>query len=312
MPNLAPAVAGPQFLPAAITMPLSGGDQGTVETIAQMCRLVDEGSRDPEINRAAIAIVQGSRVPQFAFEAERQAIYRWVRRNIRFFRDIDGKETLRSARETMAVRGGDCDDFTILICALLKTIGQRVRIVTISSNPRAPETFSHVFPEVRNERGRWIPVDAARKAPRYGRGPNHYYRRREWDVEDGSFADVAGLGMMGCSSCPAGFRAPQMGTYRPRYRRLAHLGDDGGGVDWSEVTAAIPAITTGTANIITAERANPLNLVPYTGASQSGQLTPAAAAAIYAQTGVNPLSQISPTMLLLLGGVLLLAMAGRR
>ena len=268
MPNLAPAVPASHFSPAAITMPLSGGDQGTIETIAQMCRLVDEGSRDPEINRAALGIVQAARVPQFQFEAERQAIYRWVRRNIRFFRDIDGKETLRAARETMAVRGGDCDDFTILICALLKTIGQRVRIVTISSNHRAPETFSHVFPEVRNERGRWIPVDAARKAPRYGRGPNHWYRRREWDIEDGTYSDVAGLGMMGCTSCPSGFRAPQMGTYRPRYRGLRGMGDDG--VDWSAVTAAIPSITTGTANIITAERANPLNLVPNTGADTPG------------------------------------------
>jgi hypothetical protein len=307
--NLA-ALPASQY-PAAITMPLSGGDQGTVETIAQMCRLVDEGSRDPDINRAALAIVQGSRVPQFAFEAERQAIYRWVRQNIRFFRDIDGKETLRAARETLAVRGGDCDDYTILICALLKTIGQRVRIVTISSNGRAPEIFSHVFPEVRDERGRWIPVDAARKRPKYGRGPNHYYRRREWDIEDGTYHDVAGLGMMGCSSCPSGFRAPQMGAYRPRYRGLRGLGDDG--VDWSAITAAIPSITTGTANIITAERANPLNLVPNTGALTSGQLTPAAAAAIYAQTGVNPLSSISPTTLLLLGGGLLLLMTmGRR
>ena len=311
-----------QPLPSVTTLPLSEGDAGTVETLQHMCRLIDEGAKDPEINRTAIAIVHAAGVKQFDFEGERRAIYAWIRKNIRFFRDIDGKETLRSSRETLATRGGDCDDYTILTCALLKTIGQRVRIVTISSHGQAPEVFSHVFPEVRNERGRWIPMDNARRQAAYGLGPNHWYRRREWDTEDGSYADIAGLGFYQANTFPLpttgrgrfllqpgaqGYpsAAGGLGAYPRRGVRRRNL--RGLGFDWSTLVSAIPAITSGTANIISAERASPINLMPNVGTG-TGTLTPAAEAQLaLEQQSMNPLSAISPTTLLLIGGGLLVA-----
>jgi hypothetical protein len=273
-------------------------------------------------------------------------LFQWFRKNIRFVRDADGVELLRAPRETLTIGMGDCDDQTMLICALLKTIGQRVRIVTVATHPQAPEQFSHVFAEVRDERGRWIPLDTARKAPRYGLGPNHWYRRWHWDPDTAEYCDAS------CGDCDPGisglgyylpnvFPLPTTGqgpfllapgltarpqaagglsAYDPRARYLTGLGAGSRTTrrkrrrmmgqsledDISAIAPSIPSILTGTANIITASRANPLNLVPYTGATtstSSSGLTPAAQVAITeAQLAANPLASISPTTLLLIGG----------
>lgn len=304
--------------------PLDEGEVGTVDTVREMCRLINEGSRDPEVNRAALAIVHAYRVPQFDFEGERRAIYDWKRRNIRFFRDIEGKETLRSPRETLAVRGGDCDCQTILTLALLKTIGQLVRIVTISTHPEAPDVFSHVYPEVRDERGRWISLDTARKQPAYGRGPNHWYRRRVWDTDDGTWQDAdqpvpqqlssraafAGLGYYGGNPrnhLAANFvnvrQAAQLARSAGRRARARRGGI--GDFNWNSLVSAVPSIEVGTSDIIAASRANPINLAPTTNPAQTvaaSQLTPAAQAMLYGNTG------ITGSTLLVIGGVGLLAL----
>jgi hypothetical protein len=78
-----------------------------------------------------------------------------------------------------------------------------------------------------------------------------------------------------------------------------------GDIDWSAITDAISAGTTGAANIITAERASPYNLVPTTAVGQKQQNVPP-----YYGGGAAPTSfgGISPTMLLLgLGAVVLVA-----
>lgn len=302
-------------LPGVVTLPLSEGDAGTAETVQQMCRLIEEGSRDPLVNRTAIAILQAAKVPQFDFEGERRALYEWLRRSIRFVRDIEGKETLRSPRETLTVGAGDCDCNTILTLALLKTIGQRVRIITIAAHPEAPDIFSHVFGEVRDERGRWIPMDSARRKPGYGRGPSGAFRVYAWDPEDGSCEDVtqsypfdrngrgggrgslfAGLGFLGAppaartaTATPRASR--QMLSLRAAARRrkanlrgLSLGQDSSSGFDWSQLPGDISAAAGATSSIITAERGNP-NITAIS------MLTPAAqAAALQSELGVSSLS----------------------
>lgn len=318
------AIALPAPPATGQTFPLADGDVGTSDTVRRMCELVNEGARDPEINRAALAIVHGARVPQFDFAGERRAIYEWKRRSIRFFRDIEGKETLRSARETLHVRGGDCDCQTILTCALLKTIGQLVRIVTISTHPEAPDVFSHVFPEVRDERGRWISLDTARKRPRFGLGPNHWFRRRIWDTDDGSYQDAhapeasaaaasravfAGLGcpqpQMGLAYY-GGNPRNHMGAFNARQRYLRGLARLGrlhglGQSDLTDVLTALPSIEVGTSDIVAASRAAPTNIV-------ASNLTP------QAQSLISDSGSISSGTLWLLGGgalLLFLLMRGR-
>lgn len=332
------AIATPPALPPASQfLPLAEGDAGTADTIRQMCRLIDEGSRDPEVNRTALAIVHAYKVPEFNFEGERRAIFDWKRRCIRFFRDIEGKETLRSARETLAVRGGDCDCQTILTLALLKTIGQLVRIVTISTHPEAPDIFSHVFPEVRDERGRWIAVDTARKKKAYGVGPSHWFRRRIWDTDDGTWQDADSPSATAVSSRPAfagldNSRLGYLGYYNGaagnmnnfvnvrqaaiearRAGAIAKARMRGLGDDLTSVLTALPSIEVGTSDIVTAARANPINLVPTTNpaatvaAGSSGALTPAAQQLLFGSS-----SSSLGTWLLIGGAVVVVAMLAKR
>lgn len=206
-------------------MPLGDGDVGTMQTIDQIRQLVDQGKKDPEINRLALFIVRNVR--PFDFATERRLLYEWVRKNIRFRKDVAGVETLRTAREIIRVGGGDCDDINaILLPSLLATIGHQTRLVTISAHPLAPETFTHIYAEVL-EGGRWIPIDAARRDPRFGRGPERFFRKRYWSLNNGQYTDVRGLGF---------------------YTNAL-------GFDWGTFGTAVSSVSAGVSNVVTAIRA---------------------------------------------------------
>lgn len=91
-----------------------------------------------------------------------KAIYHWMLRNVKWERDPDGKEMLRSPIVTLDRRIGDCDDHAILIGSLLKSIGMPVRIVLIASRSFRPDIFNHVFVETFvpvEGKATWIAVD---------------------------------------------------------------------------------------------------------------------------------------------------------
>lgn len=202
-------------------MALPNGDRGTEATIAKMRELIQQGMRDQLINRQAFAIVNAAGVQSFDFPGEIRAVFGWVSRNIRFFQDVDGVETLRTPREVLTIRGGDCDDYTVLIAALLGTIGHNVRIVTVSSDADAPGVFSHVYPEVEIN-GQWVPLDAARRDAALGKAPSRYFRKRVWSINDSRFRDVSGL---------SGYFAPaQTRTGRRVMRRLGDFSDIASGI----------------------------------------------------------------------------------
>lgn len=327
----------------AQTFPLADGDAGTSQTIRAMRQLIEQGKKDPRIHELAARILRGvpnEYLPAGEIAAAR-AIYEWGMANIRYTPDVVGKETLHSAWDVVRLRIGDCDDFTILFCSLFETIGKSTRIVTISSHAEDPSQFSHVFPEVLVQ-GRWIPIDAARRSASFAKGPEHWYRRRHWSTSAEQYADVAGLNGYEQRHAPMGYAPAGLpAAYSPRanpiirraassqLRRRAPMGEGNyglgalrrlaqgdGGVDWSGIASAIQAGTTGTANIITAERASPYNLFPTTALNAPGRaptypygMVPGAPGG-YGAPGF--FSAISPTTLLLLGGGLLLAVVASR
>lgn len=322
---------------AVVSMAIPEGDGGTEATIAAMRGLIDEGKKDPLVYELAREILAKACVRAFDWEGEARAIYQAVLRNVRFTRDIRGKETLHAPREIIRLRMGDCDDFTVLLCSLLESVGHRTRIVTVASDASEPDVFTHVFPEVKLG-GNWVALDAARRQAAFGRRPRCSYRTRFWDTQSPEFIEISGLnglstrtppnrlprawsprnapwlqnlGALGCNGrrrcgAPASsYGAPQgMGHYGPRaLRALSGLGD---GFDLSTLPGLIQSATTGTANIITAERAAPTNLVPST--TLPSAYNPYGSA-------INPLAAvgaIDPTWLLLGGGLLLAVVAMRR
>ena len=269
--NVVPVRANQQ-LPAipAVTLGLSpvrrmnlpNGDRGTAFTIAKIRELVHQGMTDQVINRLAIQIVRAAGVREFDFTGEAQAIYAWVRRNIRFFKDIDGVETLRTPREILTIGGGDCDDINaILMPSLLGTIGHTVRLVTVSSDPAAPATFTHIYCEVELN-GQWIPLDAARRDPAFAKGPRHYFRKRVWSLTENDFQDVAGFGAY-------------YGQVRGRggRRQMRRMGDFTDVLD--SLGPVIASAGTATANIITATNSGIRPSVPgFAVNPATGQLVP--------------------------------------
>jgi hypothetical protein len=301
-------------------MPLADGDAGVAQTIRAMRNLIDQGKKDPVIHELAAQLVRSVR--PFDWMGEVRAIGEWVGRNIRFTRDVSGKETLHAARDIARLGIGDCDDFTILICSLLGTVGVKCRIITISNHPDDPQQFSHVYPEALVDT-RWIPVDFARRNPSLGRGPEHYFRKRVWNVTSDDFVDVEGLGA--APLIPGGayrtdipdarFRRlrsnPILGTGRYGAPALKKYASRRGIGDFEDTASSISDLITAggqtTANIISAMRASPYNLVPTTAGGQRAGVIPSS------QLVPTPIGGISTTTLLLGGlGLLAVVLVARR
>lgn len=293
--------------------PLLDGDAGTSQTVARIRELVEQGKRDPYVNHFTGTLLRNARVRPFDDEGEIRAIFEGVLRHVRFTKDPEGKECLRPARTTLEWGFGDCDDINaILLPAMLGTVGYRTRIVTVASHPAAPEQFTHVYCEV-FLRGRWIPVDAARRGARVGLAPERHFRKRIWSIDENNFVDVRGLGCANCGGRCAGCSMrtrSALGTHfrlgRAGYRAapLGRLGQDG--FDWSTFSDVLNTAGKTASSIITAARAP---VLPYSPIAP-GQPVVFPSASAYPGPGVPPgggiqASGMISSKTLLLGGAAL-------
>jgi hypothetical protein len=136
------------------------------------------GSLQPEINAAARAVVSrkchtttgGVRwctTPK-DYEAEIVAIFTAVQEAkspiaLRYVRDHAYVDQFTAAKKLIRVRGGDCDDGTILLGSLLMSIGYTIRLRVIQDTQAS--TWSHIYllvgmpPQQGQNARRWIPLD---------------------------------------------------------------------------------------------------------------------------------------------------------
>jgi len=151
-------------LPRIVLLKIPSGYPGTLQTAAHIGRLIAEGAKDFRVRRTAIDVLirRGVRPKDYAGEIE--ALFEWVQRHVRYTRDTVRVEVLHSARRMLQLRAGDCDDFSILLGALLESIGHPVRLVLTGPDPRRPRLFSHVYVEAFC-RDRWISLDATMPHP---------------------------------------------------------------------------------------------------------------------------------------------------
>lgn len=151
-------------VPHICVVRVPAGDAGTLQTARIISGLVREGSKDFYVRQKAIDIFRLFRVRPKDRLGEVRALFEWVRRNIRYTRDIWQVETLHTARRMLELRAGDCDDMTILLGAMLMSTGHPVRLVLAGYHPAKPHAYSHIYPEV-NVRGRWIALDSTLPHP---------------------------------------------------------------------------------------------------------------------------------------------------
>lgn len=140
------------------------GTTGTLRTAKIIAKLVQEGAKDFYVRQKAIEVFRAKDVKAKNRLGEVCALFDFVKRNIRYTRDIFRVELLHSARRMLELRAGDCDDMTILLGAMLLSTGHPVRLVLAGFRPNRPHAYSHIYPEV-NVGGRWLAVDATMDKP---------------------------------------------------------------------------------------------------------------------------------------------------
>lgn len=128
--------------------------RNTESTLVIMRFLSYRGRYDPFVKKATLEAIENVRGSDKLGEI--QAIDAWLKNNIRFTKDVLGMETLQSAKKTLEIRRGDCDDVAILAGSMLMSIGFPTRFVTIGV--KKP---SHVWTEAKVA-DKWIVVDPTR------------------------------------------------------------------------------------------------------------------------------------------------------
>lgn len=132
---------------------LAGGLAGIQQTLAYMRQMVNEGRVDPQIRQAATSAV--FLTPEKDEFSEIEAIFNYVRDNIRYVKDVHQVETLSTAAKTMQGRIGDCDDQTVLLAAMLEAVGYPTRFAVAAYRSG---NFEHVYLQVLGH-GQWISLD---------------------------------------------------------------------------------------------------------------------------------------------------------
>jgi hypothetical protein len=274
--------------------PLLSGDAGVAQTIGVMRQIVDDAVKDPYVNAAAIEFVRGV-TDSFSREQKAQAIYNAVATRWLYVEDPVGpfgpKETVRPVRLLLQTFAGDCDDASILISALMGTIGIPCRVVTIAADPSSPREFSHIYPEAEIAPGRFVAMDVARPGSAYGVPPARYFRKRVWDLASKNYADLAGFGADTDCTCGGKCKAGPS-----RLNGYAILGEDT--TAFSIDAQAGASLASGIAQIVSASKGQPT--VPFnypTGSSPYSSFIPggAVAPAGYPTAGVS--ASVSPSMM---------------
>src|SRR5262245_1689608 len=134
-----------------VLLGLPDGPEGTRATLQIMRQLAKKWRMNPELRKLAENIVAG--VPEKDFAGEARALFYFVRDTIRYTQDANESEILKAPDVLIETGQGDCDDKSLLLAALLESLGHPARFVAVGFEP---EDFSHVYVETRIG-SRWIP-----------------------------------------------------------------------------------------------------------------------------------------------------------
>ena len=138
------------------TQALREGDAGVVQTVALMGKLVPgrEGALHPALRQLAIEIVRGT--PARDDYAQACAVFHYVKQHIEFRGEYD--EWLQTPLVTAQLGAGDCDDQSMLVAALLMSLGIRSTFITVATGP--DRQFSHVYSAAFiRDKNNWLPLD---------------------------------------------------------------------------------------------------------------------------------------------------------
>lgn len=138
-----------QNTPQVANTQLPRGVNANLETVEIMKRVARKRATHPQVRELALNILRFAGVKSQQYLDEARAIGEFVRKKVRYVRDIDGVEQLHDPvtlidqlRRGFAM--GDCDDMSLLIATLLLSIGHKpyFRIVRYG-NKSGP--YHHIY-----------------------------------------------------------------------------------------------------------------------------------------------------------------------
>jgi transglutaminase-like putative cysteine protease len=135
-------------------------------------KLTREGRDDPRIRALAVKIVSqkcGKKhcISEKDYVSEVRAIFNYMRKNVRYVRDAVKRDTFQSATRTLEFGGGDCDDYSITMGALLESIGYPIKLRVIQTTDA--DDWNHIYIIVGIPPGdpnqKWMSLDASLNRP---------------------------------------------------------------------------------------------------------------------------------------------------
>lgn len=147
------------------SLPVTDGGLDAVRaTLKKMAAIIRKYSSDASTLNAARSICVSAGVTDQRQARKRciQLLQNWVRDHIAYFYDPRDTELLQTPPQTLHIGTGDCDDKTILLLAMLQSIGYDTELLAVGGtgqgwdpagynpiDPSLPPAFSHVLGAVR-------------------------------------------------------------------------------------------------------------------------------------------------------------------
>lgn len=164
---------------------LAGGLQGVSDTLKYMVQAVSAYKTNPKIRELSLSLTRN--LPQKDYPGEVRALFDYVKNRIRYVRDINGVETLQTPVKTLEYGQGDCDDKSMLLAAMLESLGHKTRFKAIGMRPGV---LSHVSVETQLG-GQWINLETTEPV-QLGWTPPYYVEEMTSDNLGSLFSKVWG------------------------------------------------------------------------------------------------------------------------
>lgn len=129
------------------------GVAGIRATLDRMTALVRDGKKMMQVRQKAAGLVQ--QCAQKSWACEVQSIFEYVRDQVRYVQDPSNVELIQTPVKTLEFMYGDCDDKSILLAALLESIGHPTRFIAVGFEPGI---YSHVYVETKIG-NTWYPLE---------------------------------------------------------------------------------------------------------------------------------------------------------
>jgi transglutaminase-like putative cysteine protease len=163
----APQVGG--YTDGNMTTTMRASDDMPIEErVASIQALVHRSVQDPEMRKLALKIT--SKCPERDGTCEARAIYDYMKKNVRYTGDIapikfpsgevEGIDLYQSARRTLEMGGGDCDDQSIATATLLSLNGITARLRVMKEGK--DDDWSHIYPTAglpKTAPTKWVALD---------------------------------------------------------------------------------------------------------------------------------------------------------